>query len=127
MVVKTDICSFSEFRVYPGHGIRFVRRDGQLMTFISKKSKSLYNQNMKPAKLTWTISWRRLNKKMQKDENTRTRKRKTQKATRGVVGVSIESLRKKKNEKPEQRQAAREAALREVKERMKKKKGGKKK
>eukprot|EP00953_Heterococcus_sp_UTEX-ZZ885_P026631 14362-Heterococcus_DN1.PRE.2 len=28
MVIKTDTCQFSEFRIYPGHGIRFVRRDG---------------------------------------------------------------------------------------------------
>mmetsp|Transcript_14968 Transcript_14968/g.16937 ORF Transcript_14968/g.16937 Transcript_14968/m.16937 type:complete len:126 (+) Transcript_14968:203-580(+) len=125
MVVKTDLCSFSEFRVYPGHGIRFVRRDGQLMTFISSKSKSLYDQSKKPAKLTWTVAWRRLNKKMQRDETARTRKRRTQKAARGVVGVSVETLRKRRNERPEQRQAAREAALREVKERMKKKKNKK--
>lgn len=125
MVVKTELCSFSEFRIYPGHGIKFVRKDGQLVTFISSKSKSLYQQSKKPAKLTWTISWRRLNKKQQKDENAIKKKRKVQKAARGVVGVSVDALRKKKNEKPEQRQAAREAALREVKERLKKKKGRK--
>lgn len=131
MVVKTDLCSFSEYRVYPGHGIHFVRKDGQLATFISSKCKSLYHQRKKPSKLTWTVAWRRLNKKEQKDESTRTRKRRTQKVQRAIVGVSIDTLRKRRAEKPEQRQAAREAALREVKERQKalkaKKKGGRKK
>ena len=25
MVVKTEICAFSEMRIYPGHGIRFIK------------------------------------------------------------------------------------------------------
>ncbi len=58
MVVKTDLCSFSENRIYPGHGIRFIRRDGQTLIFANSKSKSLYNQRKKPAKLQWTQAWR---------------------------------------------------------------------
>lgn len=119
MVVKTDICAFSEFRIYPGHGKTFVRRDGQPMKFISSKSASLYHQRKKPAKITWTQAWRRLNKKGQKDEHTRARKRRTQKFTRAVVGISVDELKQRKNQKPEFRAAAREAALREVKERAK--------
>lgn len=30
MVVKTDLCAFSETRIYPGRGTRFVRKDGQV-------------------------------------------------------------------------------------------------
>ena len=29
-VIKTDTCSFSEMKIYPGHGSRYVRRDGQV-------------------------------------------------------------------------------------------------
>ena len=25
MVVKTELCAFSEYRIYPGHGIRFIK------------------------------------------------------------------------------------------------------
>ena len=28
MVVKTDKCAFSEFNIFPGHGMKFVKRDG---------------------------------------------------------------------------------------------------
>lgn len=127
MVIKTDLCSFSEFRVYPGHGTRFVRKDGQLLTFISSKTASLYHQRKKPAKLTWTLAWRRLNKKEQRDQQTKKRRKRIVKVIRPVVGVSAETIRKRRNERPEQRQAARDAALKEVKERMKaKKKGGRK-
>ncbi|CAN0390644.1 unnamed protein product, partial [Discosporangium mesarthrocarpum] len=54
MVIKTETCAFCEYRIYPGHGMRFIRRDGQPITLSSSKSKSLLNQRKKPAKLTWT-------------------------------------------------------------------------
>ena len=68
MVVKTQVCSFSEFRIYPGHGSKFVRRDGTVVTLISSKAKSMYMQRKKPAKLHWTVTYRRLAKKDKKDE-----------------------------------------------------------
>ena len=63
MVVKTELCAFSEFRIYPGHGIRFIRRDGQPVLLATSKAKSMIQQRKKPAKLMWTQAWRRLNKK----------------------------------------------------------------
>lgn len=62
------------------------------------------------------------------EASTRTKKRKVNKSafTRSLVGASLEVLAKKRNEKPEVRAAAREAALREIKARAAKKKGGKK-
>jgi len=123
MVVRTDTCAFSEFKIFPGHGIKYVRKDGQVVTFISSKAKSLYHQRKKPAKLTWTIGWRRLNKKDKKDEFSRSRKKKVQKVQRAIVGVSVDLIKKRRNEKPAERNAAREAAKREVKERAKAKAG----
>ena len=58
MVVKTELCAFSEYRIYPGHGIRMIRKDGQPVTLISSKCKSMLRQRKKPAKLTWTQTWR---------------------------------------------------------------------
>ena len=37
MVVKTELCAFSEYRIYPGHGQKYVRRDGQLVTVSTSK------------------------------------------------------------------------------------------
>jgi len=37
MVIKTETCNFSEFRVYPGRGSRFVAKDGRTSLFISRK------------------------------------------------------------------------------------------
>ena len=30
MVVKTDVCYFSELKIFPGHGSKFVRKDGKV-------------------------------------------------------------------------------------------------
>ena len=39
MVVKTELCNFSEWKIYPGKGIRFVAKDGRPFLFLSKRNK----------------------------------------------------------------------------------------
>ena len=63
MVIKTQLCAFSENRIYPGHGSMCCRRDGQNFFLSSKKSKAMYEQRKKPQKIAWTQAWRRLHKK----------------------------------------------------------------
>ncbi|CEG49088.1 60s ribosomal protein [Plasmopara halstedii] len=121
MVIKTETCSFSESRIYPGHGSRYIRRDGSAYVFINAKSKSLFLQRKKATKIVWTLGWRRMNKKLKVEEVSRRRARKTTKIQRAIVGVSADDIRKKRNQKPEIRAAAR-AALKEAKERSKMKK-----
>ncbi|KAM7526831.1 hypothetical protein LguiA_016733 [Lonicera macranthoides] len=60
-------------------------------------------------------------------ETVRKRRRTTKKPySRSIVGATLEVIQKKRAEKPEVRDAAREAALREIKERIKKTKDEKK-
>mmetsp|Transcript_25067 Transcript_25067/g.54505 ORF Transcript_25067/g.54505 Transcript_25067/m.54505 type:complete len:149 (-) Transcript_25067:65-511(-) len=126
MVLKTTVCRFSGLRIYPGKGILFVRVDSQQYLFLNKKCKSLYHQRLRPAKLAWTVAYRKQHKKDQVTEIARKKRRTAGKATaRSIVGVSLEVINKKRTEKPEVRQASREAALREVKERAKKAKAEK--
>uniref|UniRef100_A0A7S1XMT1 Large ribosomal subunit protein eL24-related N-terminal domain-containing protein n=1 Tax=Phaeomonas parva TaxID=124430 RepID=A0A7S1XMT1_9STRA len=116
MVIKTDRCAFSEIPIYPGHGVRFIRRDGQPLNLLSSKIKSMLNQRKKPAKLTWTQAWRRQNKKLLSENNTRKRTRKTTKFARAIVGVSIEEIRSKRQaSKKVASNSATAAALKEAK------------
>lgn len=119
MVIKTDTCSFSEYKVYPGHGIRFVRRDSATLVFSTSKCKGLYNQRKKAARLVWTQAWRRLHKKIKVEEIAKRRSRRTTKFQRAIVGASLDEIKKKRAQKPAERSAQREAALKEVKERAK--------
>lgn len=104
-----------------------MRTDTQIFTFLKSKCRTLFNQRKKPAKLAWTSLYRKQHKKDLTTEVTK-RKKRGGKATlsRAIAGASLEVIQKKRAEKPEVRQAARDSALREVKERMKKDKAAKK-
>merc|ERR1712127_977406 len=124
MVVKTEVCSYSGFRIYPGHGIKYVRGDSKSFLFINRKSKSYFHQKFNPRKIAWTLLYRRMHKKGTLEDTQKKTKRKVSKgAPKAVVGASLELIK----QKPEVRAAAREAALREIKERAKAKQAEKKK
>lgn len=93
MWCRTETCSFSEGRIYPGHGSRYIRRDGTSYVFINAKSKSLFLQRKKPTKIVWTLGWRRMNKKLKVEEISRRRARKTTKIQRAIVGVTVDDVR----------------------------------
>lgn len=74
----------------------------------------------KPAKHSWTQLYRRLNKKGVQEETQRRRtRRKMSSAPKAVEGASLEVIKAKRNQRPEVRKAAREAALKDIKERKK--------
>lgn len=65
MVLKTQTCRFSGLRIYPGRGILFIRTDGQQYMFLNSKSKGLFNARKRPAKIAWTVAYRKAHKKDQ--------------------------------------------------------------
>jgi len=119
MVIKTELCHFTEYRIYPGRGQRFIAKDGKVSFFITSKVDSLFHQRIKAVKLRWTQAWRRMNKKGKVDESAKKRTRKTAKFQKAIVGMSLDDLKKKKAMKPELRQAT-EAAAKEAKSRQQK-------
>ncbi|MCO5601695.1 hypothetical protein L7F22_055818 [Adiantum nelumboides] len=127
MVLKTEVCRFSGSKIYPGRGIRFVRGDSQVFLFLNSKCKRYFHNRLKPSKLTWTALYRKQHKKDIHAETVKRRRKTTSKPySRSIVGASLEVIQKKRAEKTEVRAAAREAALREIKERIKKTKDEKK-
>lgn len=127
MVIKTQLCRFSGLRVYPGAGIIFVRIDGQQFLLLNKKTRKLFHQRLRAQKIAWTASYRKAHKKDVVTEVKKKKKRVNQKGiVKAIAGAPLELINKKRNEKPEVRKASREAAIREVKERMKKKQEGRK-
>jgi len=117
--MKTEICSFSNFKIYPGHGTRYIRADNKTFTFISMKCSQAYFLKRNPRKTAWTQIYRRLHKKGALEETQKKKARKTQKIQRAIVGASLDDIKIKSQQKPEVRAAAREAALREIKEKKK--------
>merc|ERR1719456_313887 len=56
-----------------------------------------------------------MNKKGSKEDAQKKRTRKATKFQKAIVGMSLDDIRRKKAQKPELRQAAKEAALKEAK------------
>ena len=117
MVTKTEKCSYTEYKIVPGRGTRFISKDGRLHYFITHKAKSLFHQKIKPVKLTWTQAWRAFNKKIKVDDIQKKRSRKTTRIQKAVVGMSIEDIRRRKAESRDDRDKANDAAAKEIKER----------
>ncbi|CAI0476412.1 unnamed protein product [Linum tenue] len=117
MVLKTELCRFSGQKIYPGRGIRFIRADSQVFLFANSKCKRYFHNRLKPSKLTWTAVFRKQHKKDIAAESVKKKRRTNKKPySRSIVGASLEVIQKRRAEKPEVRDAAREAAIREIKE-----------
>jgi large subunit ribosomal protein L24e len=67
-----------------------------------------------PRKIRWTQVYRRLHKKGALEEIAKKKTRRTQKVQRAIVGASLEVIKQKRNQKPEERAASRQAALKYV-------------
>ena len=117
MVIKTDPCAYTEMRIWPGRGTKFASKDGKTRYFLNSKVRSLYHQNIKPVKLTWTQAWRRQNKKVRIEEVQKKRTRKTTRVQKAVVGMSLEEIKRRRNEDAATRDKAIEAAKKDIKDR----------
>merc|ERR1712127_1066125 len=108
MVTKTEQCSYTENRIYPGRGRRHIGKDGRTYFFISTKARSMFHQKIKNVKLTWTLAWRRFNKK---------RKTKVHRVQKAVVGMSLDEIKRRRAETRQDRDAKHDVAVKEIKER----------
>jgi len=100
--------------------MRLVRKDGKLLAFINQKSRSLYLQKKQAQKLHWTQAWRRLHKKGSVEQEAKKKTKRTAKVFKAIAGLSIEDIKKKRQQKPDLRKAQRESHLREIKDRNRK-------
>merc|ERR1711898_7829 len=128
MVVKTEICNYSGFRIYPGHGKKFVRSDQKLFTFITAKTERCFLMKRRNLTTKWTVQYRRINKKGSVEEAEKKRRaKKSVVKTREIVGLTAEMLEKKRSARPAAKDKQRDAALKELKSRKGAKKGAAKK
>ena len=117
--MKTHLCAYSGYKIHPGHGKLFVRSDNKSFRLLDGKSESQFLDKKNPRKIHWTQVYRRMHKKGIVEEIKKRRARKTTKAVRAIVGLSAEALQAKRTQSEDVRKAARDAALREIKEKKK--------
>ena len=126
MVIKTDPCAFSEMKIYPGRGSKFAAKDGKVHFFISSKTRSLFHQKIKPVKLYWTQASRRFLKKTKTAEVQKRRTKRTTRVQKAVVGMSLDEIKRRRDEDEATRDKALEATKKELKDRNLKKMQSKK-
>ena len=84
MSTKTQICSFSGFRIPIAKGRKYVRLDLKSFTFINKKSMVQFLKKTNPRKVFWTAVYRQLNKKgIKKDVQEKKKTNRIQKSPSG--------------------------------------------
>ncbi|MEQ2234865.1 60S ribosomal protein L24 [Ilyodon furcidens] len=63
--MKVELCSFSGYKIYPGHGRRYARIDGKVFQFLNAKCESAFLSKRNPRQINWTVLYRRKHKKGQ--------------------------------------------------------------
>ncbi|XP_067674997.1 large ribosomal subunit protein eL24-like [Haliotis asinina] len=124
--MKIELCSYSGYKIYPGHGKKMVKADGRVFQFLNKKCERSHNMKRNPREINWTVLYRRKHKKGQTEEVSKKRTRKTAKFQRAITGATLNDIMAKRNQKPEVRKAQREQAIRAYKEKQKSKDSQKK-
>ncbi|XP_054164171.1 60S ribosomal protein L24-like [Oppia nitens] len=124
--MKIEACSFSGYKIYPGHGKRMVKADGKVFTFLNSKCEAAHLMKRNPRKVTWTVLYRRKHRKGIEEDIQKRRTRRTTKFQRAIVGASLNDILAKRNMKPEVRKAQREQAIRAAKEKQRAQKTTKK-
>ncbi|EAS30390.3 60S ribosomal protein L24 [Coccidioides immitis RS] len=114
--MRTYDDTFSGEKIYPGKGKLYVRGDSKIFRFQNGKSESLFLQRKNPRRIAWTVLYRRQHKKGISEEVAKKRTRRTVKHQRAIVGASLDVIKERRSMRPEARLAARQAAIKEGKE-----------
>ena len=114
--MKIDLCVYSGYKIYPGHGRTLVKSDGKSYKFLSGRTHKAHMLKRNPREVTWTVLYRRKHKKGLEEETAKKRNKRTTKFQRAVVGATLQDIMAKRNQKPEVRKAQREQAVRAAKD-----------
>merc|ERR1719330_269871 len=117
MVVKTEVCNYSDLRIYPGRGTKIISREGKINIFIHKKARCQHIRKIKAQRIKWTTAWRRLNKKIKTGDISKKKRRKARRIVREIAGMTAEEINRRKHESQADRDARKDEAIRTIKER----------
>ena len=123
MVIKYQTCSFSEYKIAPGHGIRYAEVNGKTHIYITKKVHKLFRHGKKPLNIRWTLKWRTSHKKGKVEETKhKSSKQRKERQVKAIVGLSLEEITRIRESMKEERtnDAQRYKYAQEIKDKRKK-------
>ncbi|UJR09368.1 hypothetical protein I4U23_013612 [Adineta vaga] len=98
---QLEICNYSGYKIYPGHGTYY----------LNSKCQRSADMRRNPRRVTWTVYYRRKHKKGAAEQETKKRTRRTVKFQRAITGVTWNEILAKRNQQPEFRKAQRQDAI----------------
>ena len=123
MVIKYETCSYSGYKIAPGHGLRYCEVNGKSHVFINKKNHRLFLHGKKPLNIRWNLKWRTAHKKGKVEEaKKKVQKQKKERQVKAIVGLSVEEITKIQESFKDSKQAdaQRYKYVQEIKEKRKK-------
>ena len=114
--MKLEICNYSGYKIYPGHGKRVVKIDGKVHIYLNSKCQRSADMRRNPRRVTWTIFYRRKHKKGASEQEIKKRTRRNIKFQRAITGVTWNEILAKRNQQPEFRKAQRQDAINAAKQ-----------
>uniref|UniRef100_A0A2K6D639 Large ribosomal subunit protein eL24-related N-terminal domain-containing protein n=1 Tax=Macaca nemestrina TaxID=9545 RepID=A0A2K6D639_MACNE len=99
--MKVELCSFSRYKFYSGHGRCYARTDGKIFQFLNSKCEN-------PRQINCIVLYRMKHKKGQSEEIQKKRTRQAVKFQRAITDASVADIMAKRNQKPEVRKDQRE-------------------
>ncbi|CAF1005218.1 unnamed protein product [Adineta steineri] len=115
-VMKLEICNYSGYKIYPGHGKRAVKTDGKIHIYLSSKCQRAADMRRNPRRVTWTVYYRRKHRKGAAEQEVKKRTRRNIKFQRAITGVTWNEILAKRNQQPEFRKAQRQDAINAAKQ-----------
>ena len=95
MVIKYLTCEFSDYKIAPGHGLRYAEVNGKTHMFINKKVHRLFKNGKKPLTIRWSLKWRTSHKKGKVEEaKKKVIRQKKERQIKAIVGLSLEEIEK---------------------------------
>uniref|UniRef100_A0A090XDV9 Large ribosomal subunit protein eL24 n=1 Tax=Ixodes ricinus TaxID=34613 RepID=A0A090XDV9_IXORI len=125
--MKIGLCSFSGYKIYPGHGKRMVKTDGKTFHFLNAKCEASHMMKRNPRKgdVDGAVSPQAQEGPGGGDGQAAHQSARP-KFQRAIVGASLNDIMARRNMKPEVRKAQREQAIRAAKEKQRAQKAQKK-